>query len=157
MKARPTPWCVWALACACINVSAATFTVTTTNDTGAGSLRAAINSANGTGGSTNLIQFNILPTNTLQTITPVTQLPTITRPVIIDGYPQPGAATNSNALASGFNGKLLIEISGAILGNNGEGLSISGSGGITIRWVVIDRGWSLGVRSTACSNNIVEG
>src|SRR5690242_8803688 len=85
--------------------SAATFTVTTTNDSGAGSLRTAITSANGTPGVTNLIQFNILPTNILQTITPVTQLPTITRPVIIDGYTQPGAATNSNAPANGFNGK----------------------------------------------------
>ena len=153
----PSLFCLLVIPSACLNLSAATFTVTTTNDSGAGSLRAAIASANGTGGGTNIIQFNILPTNTLQTIIPVTQLPTITRPVIIDGYTQPGASTNSNALANGFNGKLLIEISGATLGNNGDGLPISGSGGSTIRGLVIDRGWSLGVRITASSNNIVEG
>jgi T5SS/PEP-CTERM-associated repeat protein len=149
--------CLLALVYACLSLSAATFTVTTTNDSGAGSLRAAMTSANGTGGGTNLIQFNILPTNSVQTITPVTQLPAITRPVIIDGYTQPGAGTNSNALANGFNGTLLIEISGAILGNNGDGLSISGSGGSTIRGLVIDRGWSLGIRITGSSNNVVEG
>lgn len=120
-------------------------------------MRAAINSANGTPGGTNLIVFNIPPTNTVQTITPVTQLPTITRPVIIDGYTQPGASTNSNALANAFNGKLLIEISGAILGNNGDALHISGSGGSTIRGLVINRGWDRSIRITTSSNNIVEG
>jgi T5SS/PEP-CTERM-associated repeat protein len=141
----------------CLTSSAATFTVTTTNDSGVGSLRAAITSANGTAGVTNVIQFNILPTNILQTIAPLTPLPTITRPVIIDGYTQPGASTNSNALATGLNGKLLIEISGAVLGNNADGLHISGGGGSTIRGLVIDRGWSLGIRITTSSNNVVEG
>src|SRR5881394_2168704 len=95
IKALPVLCSFHVLPSVCLTLSAATFTVTTTNDSGAGSLRAAITSANGTGGGTNLIQFNILPTNMLQTITPVTQLPTITRPVIIDGYTQPGASTNS--------------------------------------------------------------
>jgi len=51
----------------------------------------------------------------------------LTRPVIVDGYTQPGAATNGNALADGFNGRLLIEISGAIVGNNGNGLNVDAS------------------------------
>src|SRR6184192_3005199 len=49
----------------------APFIVTTTNDTGAGSLRAAITSANGTGGGTNLIQFAVTnPPAGVRTITP---------------------------------------------------------------------------------------
>lgn len=93
----------------------------------------------------------------MQAITPVTQLPTITRPVIIDGYTQPGSGTNSNALADGFNGRLLIEISAAILGNNGNGLNISGAGGSTILGLVINGGWSRGIEISASSNNIIEG
>src|SRR6266851_4246533 len=92
---------------------AATFPVTTTNDSGSGSLRAAITSANG-GSGTNTITFNIPPTNdtvTVRTITPASALPAISRPVIIDGYTQPG--TSSNTLANADNAKLLIEITGA--------------------------------------------
>src|SRR5882672_11299327 len=64
---------------------AATFTVTNTLASGAGSLSNAIAQANaGTG--TNTIAFNILPLDgTVKTITPATALPAITRPVIIDG------------------------------------------------------------------------
>src|SRR5436189_4942367 len=87
--------------------TAATFTVTNTLDSGAGSLRAAITSANATGGGTNIIQFNIPGTN-VQTITPASALPAITRPVIIDGYTQPGASPNTNSLANGFSGALQI-------------------------------------------------
>src|SRR5205085_12124470 len=122
---------------------AATFTVTTTNDTGAGSLRAAIASANGTGGGTNLIQFAVTnPPAGVRTITPATALPAITRPVIIDGYTQPGSS--SNTLANGEDAVLLIEISGAIVRGD-IGLFLSGVGGSTLRGLVIDNGWSRGV------------
>src|SRR3954471_15548394 len=92
---------------------AATFTVTTTNDTGAGSLRQAITDANATDG-VDTIQFAITdPPAGVRTITPATALPPITRPVIIDGYTQAGSS--SNTLANGDNAVLLIEISGAIV------------------------------------------
>src|SRR5262249_48780050 len=45
-----------------------------------------------------------------RTIRPSDALPTITDPVSIDGYTQPGASRNTDP--NGFNGKLLIELSG---------------------------------------------
>src|SRR5204862_4209110 len=120
----------------CLTGSAAPFIVTNTLDSGAGSLRAAITSANGTAGGTNLIQFNIPGTN-VQTIIPASALPAITRPVIIDGYTQPGASPNTNSLANGFSGALRIELNGANIG--GVGLRLLGGGGSTIRGLVINR------------------
>src|SRR5213078_4664183 len=125
-------FCTYAIAASCLSLSA--FTVTTTNDTGAGSLRDAINSANATNGST--IQFAITnPPAGVRTITPATALPPITRPVIIDGYTQPGSS--SNTLAKGDNAVLLIEISGAIAAGPPPGLLLSGVGGSTLRGLVI--------------------
>src|SRR5438876_11580480 len=111
----------------------ATFTVTTTNDTGAGSLRHAIADANANGADgTNMIQFAITdPPAGVRTITPASSLPFITTPVILDGYTQAGSSPNTNAMLNAFSGTLLIEISGAILGNNGDGLVLLGGGGST--------------------------
>ena len=67
----------------------ATFTVTNTNDAGAGSLRQAIINANGSAGL-DTIDFNIAPGGT-QTIRPTSdRLPDITGPTLIDGETQPG-------------------------------------------------------------------
>ena len=119
-----------------------TFPVTNTNDGGAGSLRQAINDANGNSGL-DTIAFNI-PGTGLHTITPVTQLPSITSPVTLDGYTQPGSSVNT--LANGDNAVILIEINGAILGNNGNALDIlAGAGGSTLRGLVIDNGWSAAI------------
>src|SRR6476660_972465 len=93
-----------------------TFTVSNTADTGTGSLRQAITDANAHSGL-DTIAFNI-PETGVQTITPATQLPSITSPVTLDGYTQPNSSPNT--LANGDNAVLLIEISGAILGNNGN-------------------------------------
>src|SRR6476620_3505335 len=113
--------------------------VTNTNDSGPGSMRQAILSANGSPGS--VINFNI--GNGVQTIIPITQLPSVTAAVIIDGSTQPGFASTP-----------LIEISGATLGNNGNGLVIdSGASGSTIRSLVINHGWSTGILLQ--SNNCV--
>ena len=90
---------------------AATFTVTNTNDSGPGSLGEAILAANANSG-TDLIAFNI-PGSGPHTIQPA-QLPTITDPVVIDGYSQPGASTNSNPPESGTNAVLLIELDGSL-------------------------------------------
>src|SRR6266567_2424608 len=70
--------------------SATTFVVTNTADSGAGSLRQAILNANAVPG-TNAIRFNISG-NGAHTITPSSPLPTITRPLWIDGTSQPGFA-----------------------------------------------------------------
>src|SRR5829696_3269090 len=77
-----------------------TYTVTNTNDAGAGSLRQAILDANKNLG-TDTIVFKI-GTGGLKTITPNSYLPTVTQPTIIDGTTQ-----------GGYVGKPLIEINGA--------------------------------------------
>ncbi len=75
---------------------AADFTVTTTDDSGPGSLRQAILDANAQPGA-DTIKFSIPVTTTpgspipVQTISPTTALPAITSPVTIDGYTQQGA------------------------------------------------------------------
>jgi len=123
----------WALFLACAAAGAATFTVTNTNDSGAGSLRQAILDANANTGL-DTIAFAISGPG-VHTIAPATPLPAITDPVIVDGYSQPGAAPNTDPI--GFNGTLLIELSGVDAGQT-NGLDIFG-GGSTVRGLVINR------------------
>jgi CSLREA domain-containing protein len=88
-----------------------TFTVTKTADTNDGtcdadcSLREAITAANTLAG-TDTVAFNIptsdpgyMTSTATWRIQPTTALPTITDPVIIDGYTQPGASPNTNGPA----------------------------------------------------------
>ena len=75
------------------NHALATFTVTTTNDAGAGSLRAAIIDANAAAG-TDTIDFNIAGAG-VHTINLTSALPTITGAVTIDGYTQTGSSVNT--------------------------------------------------------------
>jgi hypothetical protein len=62
---------------------AATFTVTNTNDSGNGSLRTAIDDANANPGADS-INFNISG-GSVHSIIPLSALPTITDPVVLDG------------------------------------------------------------------------
>src|SRR5687768_2764173 len=83
-----------------------TFSVTNTNDSGAGSLREAINQANGTV-ALDMIDFNIPSSDancaavpghgTVCTISLSTQAD-IVFPVIINGYTQPGTSPNTNPI-----------------------------------------------------------
>ncbi len=98
------------------SLAAATFTVTNTNDSGAGSLRQAILDANGSPG-TDTIAFAVVGSG-VQTISPVTVLPTITESVLLDGYTQSGSSANTNGPGLGSNAVLQIEISGALLPQN---------------------------------------
>src|SRR5262245_41983296 len=84
---------------------AATLVVTNTNDSGAGSLRQAILSANSSTNVPDAINFNIAGAGPF-TISPVTPLPAVTDPVVIDGYSQSGAS--SNTIAAGDNAVLKI-------------------------------------------------
>ena len=118
----------------------ATFTVTGTGDSiaadGILTLREAITGANADASATaaapHRIEFNI-PGTGARTINAF-RLPALTRPVIIDGYTQPGA--RANTLAIGGDAVLLVELSGG--GGNGDGLTIQG-GDSTIRGLVINR------------------
>ena len=87
-----------------------TFLVSNTGDSGPGSLRQAILDSNAATGATNTIDFDI-PGSGVQTIVPLSPLPAITNPVLIDGFSQPGYA-----------GTPLIEINGSQAGG-GDGLT----------------------------------
>lgn len=93
-----------------VGTTSTTITVTNTNDSGAGSLRQAISDAN-VSSNLNRIHFGIGSTCGPRIINLATPLPTITGPVVIDGYTQPGSARNTAPTASnavrciGLNGQ----------------------------------------------------
>ena len=122
-------------------LSANTYTVTTTADTGAGSLRQAITDADANAGA-DTITFNIAGSG-VHTIAPATALPTITEAVTINGYSQPGASANTNAPNQGTNAVIQIEIDGTGLGNNGVGLTATA--------VVVIRGFAI----NRCANSAI--
>ncbi|NNF57962.1 MAG: T9SS type A sorting domain-containing protein [Rhodothermaceae bacterium] len=107
-----------------------TFIVTTTNDSGTGSLRQAILDANANSG-TDEIHFDI-PGGGPHPIQPEDLLPTVTEAVTIDGLTQPGADCTS------WPPTLLIELDGSMAGFGDEGLDLQASG-IIIRGLVINR------------------
>jgi titin len=122
--------------------AAATFTVTSIADSGAGSLRQAILNANGSSGL-NTIAFSIAGTNPF-TITPASALPTITEPVVIDGTTQPGYA-----------GTPLIEINGSSLGSGTDGLLIS-AGDSTVCGLAINRCPRDAIRLETLGTNVIQ-
>ena len=101
---------------------AATFTVTTTADSGPGSLRQAILDSNAATG-TDIIAFSV--GSGVVTIAPLTALPVLTDPVTIDGATQPG-----------FAGTPLIALDGSQAGVGVIGLEDSGAGS-TVRALAI--------------------
>jgi hypothetical protein len=133
------------------NHALATFTVTNTNDSGAGSLRTAITDANAAAGS-DTIWFSIGGAG-LKTISTTSVLPTITGQVIIDGYTQSGASANT--LAVGNNAVLMIELDGTNAGNV-DGLTLgAGSAGSTITGLIINRFGHNGIQINSTNNLIV--
>jgi hypothetical protein len=128
------------------------FAVNNTNDGGVGSLRQAILNANGTAG-TQTITFKI-PGPGVRTIAPASALPTITAPVIIDGYTQPGASPNT--LAVGNDASLLIELDGTNAGPLTDGLTIS-AGNSTVKGLVINRFKRSGIMLQTNGGNTVQG
>src|SRR2546425_8502163 len=133
---------------------AATFTVTNTADSGAGSLRQAIIDANNNAGA-DTIAF-LIPGVGVQTITPASPLPTITDPVTIDGYTQP--TSSANTLASGDNAVIRIALNGATVeigGNLLAGLTIAASN-CTVRGLAINRFYEQILISSG-SGNVISG
>ena len=86
----------------------AVFTVTTTADGGAGSLRQAILDANAAPGA-DTIAFAI-PGPGVHTIQPQSALPKVTGPVVIDGYTQPGSHPNTNGPGLDINAVLTVDL-----------------------------------------------
>jgi hypothetical protein len=101
-----------------------TFLVTSTADSGPGSLRQAILDSNAATGQTNSIDFAI-PSAGVQTIVPSTTLPPTTTSVLIDGTTQPG-----------FVGTPLVRIGSTSAASPGP-LAISG-GSVTVRGLAVD-------------------
>jgi hypothetical protein len=158
--------------------------VTTTADSGPGSLRDAINQINADTGHTlyaspsnpsvDEIDFNITAasdtgggynsTTGVATIAPQSALPTITNHVIIDGYTQPGSSPNTNPMGGADprdNAVRLIVLDGSRGGASFDGLDVFG-GNSTIRGLVLQN-FSAGVsfftnNPNALSNgNVVTG
>lgn len=124
-------------------VQAATFTVTNANDAGAGSLRDAINQANGAAGA-DTIAFNIGGAD--RTLDLVASLPTVTGPTTIDGATQPGYANAP-----------LVEINGAnVAGTGDHGLILTG-GNSTVRALCINRFSQSAIQLSTAGGNTVSG
>jgi parallel beta-helix repeat protein len=126
---------------------AATFAVTNTNDSGAGSLRQAMLDANATGGSDSIV-FSISGDG-VHTITPLSALPPIAEAVDINGYTQSGASANSNPFGSPINAVLQIELAGTY-----SALTVN-AGPTSIRGLIIHDGGDL--IQIAASNVVVAG
>ena len=111
----------------------------------------------------NTIHFAI-PGTGVHTIQPTSPLPTITQPVFIDGYSQPGA--RANCQTQGDDAVLLIQLDGSQInpnlsydpaaGYNRTGLVIT-CGASTVRGLAINRFGYYGIQTTGTGGNVVEG
>ncbi|HVK54495.1 MAG TPA: DUF4347 domain-containing protein, partial [Burkholderiales bacterium] len=122
----------------------ATFTVTNTSDSGAGSFRQAIIDANAAAGA-DTIDFNT--GGGLATISVTSALPNITDVVNIDGTTQPG-----------FVGVPVVELDGSLLATDQDGLRIlSGASGSTIRGLIINDFGFAGISLQSAANVTIQG
>lgn len=140
------------LTCLNLGATAAVMTVTSTADSGPGSLRQAILDVNSASGL-NSIQFNI-PGGGVQTIIPLAALPDISGQVSIDGYTQPGSSPNT--LTNGNDAALLIRLDGTNLPYATPALRLNGTAGNTVRGLVIVRAYT-GIQLYACSSSVIAG
>jgi uncharacterized protein (TIGR02145 family) len=123
------------------------FVVTNNGDANEiGSLRYAINYANGHfTASPNLITFNI-PFGLPSTIQPGIALPDIVHPLVIDGYSEPGASFTDLILS--------IELEGTKAGAGSNGLRIE-SNNCTIKGLIIDGFSGNGIQVYSGTGNMI--
>jgi parallel beta-helix repeat protein len=123
---------------------AAAFTVTNTNDSGPGSLRQAILDANGSPGP-DTINFN-LPQPGVNTISPLSPLPVIIDPLVINGLTP--------------DGKYQVELNGSGAGANADGLFVNDNfaagGNVTIAGLIINRFGGSGIVLASTRLNRIE-
>jgi len=135
--------------------SAATFTVTNTSDSGAGSLRQAITDANAAAGA-DTIAFNVTGAGCsgsgVCTITPQSVLPTVSGTLLIDGYTQPGSSPNTNSTGA-INAVLKIVLSGGAVGGGAYGLYVSAADS-TVQGLAINGGFFGGVSVSAADVSV---
>lgn len=124
-----------------LSAPTATFTVTTTANSGAGSLAQAILDSNSNGGA-DMIAFNI-PGAGPHTISPTSQLPLIFGAVTIDGTTQSPGATTPQIVINGINQ------------SGGSGMAVLASS-TTIRGLVFNnfKGTAIDLSASSC---VVEG
>jgi streptogramin lyase len=115
--------------------------VTNVNDSGAGSLRQAIVSADA--GSGPVIVTFAIPGSGVQTIHLLSPLPAITTPVVIDGTSQPGYA-----------GQPLIVLDGSGAGDGADGLMVA-AGDSTVRGLVINRFAGAAIRLEGAGGDLI--
>jgi len=131
-----------------------TYTVTNTDDNGAGSLRAAINNANdGSGTPADVIEFDIpesASSSNPHVIQPESELPDISDPLTIDGSTEPDH--------DGNNPPPVIEIDGTNAGS-ASGLYVIIGGSLTVRELAIVKFEDIGLRfgGDAGNGNLVQG
>ena len=126
----------------CLQLRAATWTVSTTADSGPGSLRQAILDANASPGF-DTIQFQI-PGDGIQIIALTSPLPALTDPAAINGFTQPGHWDSP-----------IIELDGSAAGNN-AGLRLL-CGGCTVRDLILVRFGGCGIEIEGPGTNVVQG
>ncbi|MFW5451642.1 MAG: DUF4347 domain-containing protein, partial [Methylophagaceae bacterium] len=132
-------------------VAANQFMVSSTADSGVGTLRQAIIDANASAnvaGLADIITFDIGADGSLQTINLLSSLDAITDAVFIDGHSQYGALTPTTPL---------IELNGAAAPGDGIRLN-SGSGGSTIQGLIINNFSDDGIDiASGSADNIIIG
>lgn len=121
---------------------AATFSVTSTNDSGLDTLRWAVTNANITPG-TNTIAFSLTGSAPF-TINLTSPLPVVTNPVVIDGTTQTGYADHP-----------LVVLKGNNFGSGTNGLRIL-AGNSVVRGLAIG-GFFDGIRLETNGNNVIQG
>ncbi|HEX4440073.1 MAG TPA: S-layer homology domain-containing protein [Thermoanaerobaculia bacterium] len=125
--------------------------------TGTCTLRDALTYANAHAGST--IAFDI-PGSGVHTITPLSAYPSLSAPMTIDGFTQPGSSPNSNGPGLGDNSVHLIEIDGTHACGAAAVLDFgTGSDASVIRGLVINRcnASAIRVAFSTTTGHVIEG
>jgi IPT/TIG domain/S-layer homology domain len=139
-------------------LAADSFFVTTTADSGPGSLRQAILDANANPGF-DQITFGIAGAG-VHTITPATPLADITDGVEILGFTQPGSSENTNGPGLPDNSVHLIEIDGT---NSGGGTGaavlwfVNSTGGFIVEGLVINRAPGAAIQVNSATGGTISG
>lgn len=168
---------LFVLLCFPLCAQAATFTVSNTNGSGAGSLRQAILDANANGViPADTIAFNI-PGSGPHLIAIGSRLPVVGGGVTIDGFSQPGSSANTRAAGAGSNAVLRIVLHGGGSPQGTVGLVLDGTAsrravvqglvinnllgtaahGIEIRNGAIVRGCHIGTNPAGTASSTLQG
>jgi uncharacterized repeat protein (TIGR01451 family) len=117
-----------------VGQGAVTFTVTNTNDSGPGSLRQAIMDSEAQGATLalpNHIVFAIPETDSGKDaasgafiLRPLSPLPPIFTPTVVDGYTEPGASANTNPIDQADNAHIRIVVDGSLAGRPANGFIV---------------------------------